>query len=123
MIGWWIVISKQLSEKAEADADVQSEVLAKWGTGLGGEDWINNLVLEGKASQVLKGGYPNRYIAPAVHVLPLIESGPPSHEGPGIIGDDYVMPDNWVGDITINHDKIHQCAPDQVLQIEVWDQG
>jgi hypothetical protein len=40
-----------------------------------------------------------------------------------IIGDGYVMPAGWKGNIVMHQDKIDACPPDQVLTIEVWDQS
>lgn len=67
--------------------------------------------------------YPNRYTAKAANVLPLLAGGPPAHRGPPIIGDDYVMPANWKGNVIFHQDKIEACPPDQVLTIDAWDQS
>jgi hypothetical protein len=38
-----------------------------------------------------------------------------------IIGDDYVMPNGWSGNITMYHEKIAICPPEQILTIDAWD--
>jgi hypothetical protein len=119
MIGWWIVIA-QLTPKG---GDRKAAVLATWETSVSGIDWLNKLSKEGLADQLSRDGYPNRFTAIARDVLPLIAGGPPAHNGPEIIGDDYVMPGNWTGKVTLHHDKIAACPPDQMLTIEAWDQS
>ena len=56
-------------------------------------------------------------------MLPLIVSGVPRPKGPLVIGDDYVMPAGWIGEPTIHHSKIAECDPEQLLQIDAWDQS
>lgn len=123
MIGWWFVVAQETPEKMAKIGDHRAAVLATWETSVSGTDWLHKLTKEGRAIQLTFDGYPNRYTATARDVLPLIASGPPAHNGPEIIGDDYVMPGNWTGKITLHHDKIAACLPDQILTIEVWDQS
>jgi hypothetical protein len=123
MIGWWIVIARQTPEERDTAVDSKAAVLANWEANVSGIDWIKQLVEQGKATQLRHGGYPNRFTALARDVLPLIEEGPPAHSGPTIIGDDYVMPGNWTGNVQIHSEKISACPPDQVLTIDVWDQS
>ncbi len=123
MVGWWIVIAAQTPQERDADADRKAAVLASWEAGLGGDRWIRRLVEEGKAVQLSFGGYPNRFTAKACDVLPLIANGLPDHEGPTVIGDDYVLPGNWKGNLTIHAERIAACPPDKLLTLEVWDQS
>ena len=94
-------------------------MLANWETSVGGIDWVTRLTQEGKASQLSSGGYPNRYTVKAGDVLPMLAKGIPDHDDMTIIGEDYVMPDGWKGNIIQHQDKIAACQPDQVLTIEV----
>jgi hypothetical protein len=121
MVGWWIVIAKQPPVGSEKNIDYKNDILATWEASVFGLDWIKLLVQDGKATQLRHSGYPNQYVVLAGHVLPLIENGPPPHDGPTIIGDDYVMQGNWIGSLKIDHDRLHQCAPDQPLIIDAWD--
>ena len=95
MIGWWIVVAAQTPEECDQAVDRRAAVLANWEVGPGGIEWLHQLVKAGSAIQLSFSGYPNRYTAKAVDVLPLLAGGPPAHRGPPIIGDDYVMPANW----------------------------
>ena len=125
MIGWWIVVSTQAPEERDrADQEVRrAAILAQWEVGLGGIEWLAQLVQAGKAAQLSGSGYPNRYTASAGDVLPLLAGGPPSHTGPAIIGDDYVMPANWRGKIELHADSLAACPVGHVLTIDAWDQS
>lgn len=123
MIGWCIVVAAQTPEERDRSVDRQEAVLANWEVGPGGLDWLQQLVIEGKATWLARNGYPNRYTANASDVLPLLAGGPPAHRGAAIIGDDYVMPANWKGKVILHEDRIAACPPDQVLTIDAWDQS
>ena len=116
-----IVIAAQTPEERDTGIGRRDAVLANWETSVGGNGWVQRLVDEGKAVQLLSGGYPNLYTAKASDVLPIIESGPPARNDPAVIGDDHVMPANRARDVILHHGKIAACPPDKVLTIEVWD--
>ena len=111
MIGWRIVVSSQTPEerdRAEIDAR-EATILAEWEIGLEGIDWLQQLAQDGKATQLSVSGYPNRYMARADDVLPLL--------------------DNWRGEIERrayhifewHADRIAACPAEQVLTIDAWD--
>ena len=81
------------------------------------------LVKEDKASDLGGYGYPCKFAAPASVVLPLIVAGAPANDGPPVIGDDYVLPGGWNGEIVWNRDLVLACEPDDMLNIEAWDQS
>ena len=98
--------------------------LASWQVGMGGLDWLDELVSTGEA--ILLGtncGYPVRYRSTAGVILPIIAAGIPSGKHPPIIGDDYVMPENWKGGVEIDADKIIACNPGDFLMIDAMDQS
>lgn len=121
MLGWWIVIAARTAEETEVNSS--ADTLACWETGLGGTDWLHRLVKVHQAEQLSYNGYPCRFTAKAADVLPLISNGPPAHEGPTVIGDDYVMPGGWSGNVILHHDRIAACPPEQILTIDAWDQS
>lgn len=88
---------------------------------LGGLDWLDQLATRGKAVQLTTGGYPTRYAAFARDLLPLIVNGPPEHDDIAIIGDEYMMPNGWSGNIKICQEKIAACPREQLLTIDAWD--
>lgn len=129
MIGWWFLVLAQTPEERDATTgqgakQAQAALLASWEINVAGIDWIESLVAAGKAVMVQSGWYPSRYRALAGDVLPLIADGPPAADaGFAVVGDDYVMPPYWSGNVTIHRDRFAACAPSQVLTIEVWDQS
>lgn len=125
MLGWWIRVYAQTPEQIEAATpeEGRAAVLAQWEAGLGGLRWIERLVESGRAQRLSAGGYPNRYIARAADLLPLLVNGPPSHEGPAMIGDDDVLPAHRRGTFERFADRIDAVSPEQVLTVEAWDQS
>lgn len=65
--------------------------------------------------------YPNCYTAQAGNVLPLLTAGPPVYTGAPVLGNDYVLPANWRGDVILHRDRMLACSPDQVLTVEAWE--
>jgi hypothetical protein len=126
MLGWEIFIHKELSDSTDMidwRVPKAENVLATWRTGLGGEDWLNALEEAGKAKCLGGNGYPIRYLAKVKDVLPLIESGPPVHSGPLVIGDDYVTPSGWVSEATIKLKEFQQEDPERIIVIDAWDES
>lgn len=122
MLGWRLIISTHEATDQPGFVPVDT-ILATWRTSIGGLDWVDQLVKEGKATQLRHGGYPNRYAISASVVRPLIENGPPSHSAPLVIGDDYVSVGGWSDQITRHAERWAAVTPDQTLCIEAWDQS
>jgi len=122
MLGWQIFIDRYLPDKSLEEAMRTPETtLVAWQTRIGGLDWLNQLVKEGKAVDLGGNGYPCLYTSVAKYVLPRISSGPPIHDGSIVVGDDYVLPSGWSGQLEIHAKRIAQCTPDEKLIIEAWD--
>src|SRR5215471_13504961 len=110
MLGWHILIYRQSATGREQ--------LAEWETSLGGTDWLDALVKQGKAVYVEgNGGYPMVYTASAG----VLASGPPSYSGPTVVGDVYVKPSGWIGGATIDAPRLAACEADEELTIHAWD--
>lgn len=107
-------------EKAESR---KSGLIARWMVNLFGLDWLHALVEQGKADFKPNGGYPERFVVQAKHVIPVLLAGLPESKCPPVIGEDYVQPANWVGRAELHYDHIVGCAPDQLLRIDAWDQS
>lgn len=97
-------------------------LLASWGAGYGGLDWLNGLVAAGKAT-VDGNGYPLWYEGKSGDILPIITNGPPPHDGPMTIGDDHVTPKGWLGHVKLDHARIGNCDSEELIVVEVWDQS
>jgi len=54
-------------------------------------------------------------------ILPILSDGVPNHDGPLVIGDDYVTPSGWRSEVTIFADRIEACASDEIFTIDAWD--
>lgn len=113
MGGWNISISTLTQEeKDRADIPtIRAGQLAHWDVYRhGGLDWIDDLVASGKAVQLAKGGYPNRYTANAADVLPHIED---EH----IKASEFDRSHRW----KVHKERIAACRDDQLLTLYVWD--
>ncbi len=109
MQGWSMMITLETPQQRDAPIPMDKEaILAHWDTGSFGTRWVKRLAEAGKASEHLRGGYPNRYVALARDVLPLIDND-------GIAHDDYVR------DVKLYRDRIAACPPEQAVTVEVWD--
>lgn len=99
MLGWQIIVRKESAENS----------LASWTSGLGGTDWLDKLVKEGKAKDLGGNGYPNNYSANASEILPLLTT-----ESINSIGG---------ANTRLKTDQISNCSMDATLIIEAWDQS
>ena len=114
MLGWEIFVDRQ---------NPQQQV-ARWRTGVLGARWLGELVKEGKATDLGgNNGYPDRYQVAARVLLPILASGPPAHDSPLVIGDDYVLPPGWNDRLQFDRTVAEACDPNEILNIEVWDQS
>lgn len=121
MLGWWTVVTTEtLEQRKQATGNSKEMTLATWDAGLGSMDWILNLCKAGKATQHSSGGYPNRFTALASELVPLLEKGIADNPGVRFGGD---TPTGWKGSITVHHERIAACTPQQMLTVEVWDQS
>ncbi|GAA1405425.1 hypothetical protein GCM10009639_52310 [Kitasatospora putterlickiae] len=107
MLGWWFLV------KAPAAGSDEGEVLAGWETGLGGTNWIRDLVKAGRAEQLRFDGYPLRYTARAGDVLPRIADGSVFDTGPGA---EYRR-------CEVFPERIAVCPSDALLTVDAWDQS
>ncbi|MGE0560049.1 MAG: hypothetical protein AB7O69_17440 [Burkholderiales bacterium] len=122
MLGWEIFVHRQLPGESLENPSNESR-LATWRTSIGGLDWLDKLVKEGKAVDLGGNGYPCRFTAAAKEILPRISRGVPAHTGPAVIGDDYYLPAGWSEKVQLDRAKVLECPPDAQLVIEAWDQS
>ncbi|MBA4057904.1 MAG: hypothetical protein C0490_24520 [Marivirga sp.] len=126
MLGWEIIIHTELSESInEGDWKLPSQenILANWRVGLGGDNWLNELVAADNAKCLGGSGYPIRYLTKLKHVLPIIHLGPPDHKGPLVIGENYVRESGWTSSRTINLEKLKHENPENMIVIDTWDES
>ena len=124
MLGFEIFVYRMdLLQGLPAAASKEPARLARWRVNLYGLDWLDALVQEGKAQFQGNAGYPERYTIAAKYVIPVLLGGVPRSRSPLVIGDDYVMPPNWIGDVELHEDRIAACPAEQLLRIDAWDQS
>jgi len=114
MLGWHILIYRQSATGRER--------VAEWETSLGGTDWLDALVEQGKAVyREGNGGYPMVYTASAGVLTSALAAGPPSYSGPTVAGDGYLKPSGWIGGAVIDAPRLAACEADEELTIHAWD--
>lgn len=116
MLGWYVLIRREGADSA------QDPPVARWETSVFGLDWLNDLVKADKAVDLGGNGYPNRYSVAAGVLLPILTKGLPANRSPLVVGDDYVLPPGWNGQLTIDPGALAYSA-DERLIIEAWDQS
>ena len=115
MLGWEVFVFRDSSAKRE-------DIIVRWMTSIFGLDWLDELVKDGRATDLGGDGYPNRYEISAGALLLILSKGLPANSSPLVIGDDYVLPEGWSGDITWCQDPA-TCEHSDTLFLEVWDQS
>jgi hypothetical protein len=126
MLGWLVCIYRQTNSGTLPATNTQQDegLIAKWQTGLGGLDWLNQLVNEGKAIEVAgNNGYPIRYTATSKYIIPYIVDNPPNAMENWIADEGDVLLPSWTGRTEINKIEIDKCRPDEWLLIETWDES
>jgi hypothetical protein len=123
VLGWFIIVRRAGSPEG-LRATVDTNVLATWETSLGGLDWLEDLERKGQATCMSRNGYPTRFTVVADAVLPMLRLGrPPRHSGIEVIGDDYITPAGWSGELKFHVERIGECPSDDPLTIDAWDQS
>lgn len=125
MLGWHISIYRQTDEGA-SPATAESPVgkrLAFWQTGLGGLDWIGELVQKEKAIDLGGNGYPCRYTATAAHLIPGFIDGPQGARDTWACGESDILTEKWDGKTVIDRVATAACRPDEWLLVEAWDES
>ncbi len=118
MLGWGISVFRKSDEDSH---DIKNLTLARWETGAFGLGWLDELVKENKAVDLGGNGYPLRYSITAGVLFPILKAGLPKHGTPPVIGDDYMLPKGWNGNLLLNEKKFLTCPSDEILIVEAWD--
>ncbi len=115
MLGWEVFVLRSPDAKRD-------ELIAHWQTSAFGLRWLDQLVKDGKASNLGGNGYPNLYSVTAGVLFPIIKKGLPANSSPLVIGDDYVIPEGWNGNVVWKQDPA-TCKENDLLILEIWDQS
>lgn len=125
LLGWHISVYRQQNggtTPASAGAPHGAR-LAVWQTGLGGLDWLNDLVTHEKAISLGGNGYPIEYTATADHIIPRPHADPPAAKAMWTFDEGDVILPGWLGKTTKDVEAINGCRPDEWLLIEAWDES
>ncbi len=111
MLGWQVYVRQE-----------SNTLVASWCVGIGGLDWLDELVKKNLAKDLGGNGYPCRYSAKAEVVLPyIIPTPPPIHNSKLTLGDDYILDNKECWEIRFNVETATNCKLSEVLTIEAWD--
>ena len=115
MMGWNITLYRSQDKET---------ALAEWQSGAHGLDWVAPLIQEGRARLLDASGYPSLYLVKADVMLPMLQNEAPDASAVWITGEHDVIDFSlWKGKMTIDRDAIAQCARDEWLLLEVWDES
>jgi hypothetical protein len=125
MLGWHISIYRQTNDGSSSATVEPPEGtrLAVWQTGLGGLDWVQELVKANKAIDLGGNGYPCRYTATAQNLIPQIIGEPPGARRIWASGENDILTEKWEGKTVIDRAAIAACRPDEWLLIVAWDES
>lgn len=125
MLGWHISVYRQTGDNslpATEDTSIFAR-LAVWQTGLGGLDWLYDLIDAEKAIDLGGIGYPSKFTAIAGSVIPIILKGPPGANQPWVCGEHDVIGEAWDGKTMIDRAVVAACRENEWLLIEAWDES
>ena len=126
MLGWHISIYKQRDGGASPAKALtpKGSRLAVWQTGLGGLDWLDELVKANKAINLGENcGYPCRYTATAECLVPHIIDTPPGARAHWALRLGDIVTKRWEGRTVIDREALASCAPNEWLLVEAWDES
>ena len=103
MLGWHVSIYRQTDGGGSpaAAGSPTGDRLAAWQTGLGGIDWIDELVKNGKAINLGGNGYPYHYTATGKHLIPVLIDKPPGARETWRCGESDILAEEWARETVI----------------------
>jgi hypothetical protein len=125
MLGWHVSVYRQ-TDGGGAPATMESAEgtrMAVWQTGIGGLDWLTELVKEGKAVDLGGNGYPSRFSATAEVIVPRIVDTPPGARADWLLDAGDFVTEKWEGKTVVDGGVAGKCPPDEWLIVEVWDES
>jgi hypothetical protein len=126
MLGWHISVYRQKSGGLSPGTALtpKGTRLAVWQTGLGGLDWLDELVKTGQAINLGdNGGYPCRYTATAERLMPHIIDTPPGARSRWALGLGDIVSEKWQGRTVIDREALAGCPAKEWLLVEAWDES
>ena len=124
-LGWHISVYRQQNDgstPASFGAPAGTR-LAVWQTGLGGLDWLDDLVTQGKALGLGGNGYPIEYTAMAADIVPRLGDEPPGAKAAWTVDEWDILLPGWLGRTTKDMQAMDACRSDEWLLIRAWDES
>jgi hypothetical protein len=116
MLGWDVHVYRH--DQAEPE-----HLLASWKTSAFGLKWIDELVAQGRAKDHGGSGYPCIFTMGAAVFLAMTRGGLPRNGSPLTVGENYLLPPGWSGEVAWNAANLAACTPEEELLIYAWDQS
>ena len=113
IIGWSVLVAKTTGRKFG---------LMHWNTPNRKTEWIDNLVLQNKATHIHNGRCPHTYHIKASDILPIIIDDDSLKAFVGKVGyGDIPLLERMTNKIFREDKALSECTPDEILRIELWD--
>lgn len=124
-LGWHISVYRQHTDGSSPASfgAPNGDRLAVWQTGLGGLDWLDDLVRQQKAIDLGGNGYPMDYTAMATHIIPRLRGDPPEAKAVWSSDAGDILTPQWLGKTTKDPTSMDACRPDEWLLIRAWDES
>jgi len=124
-LGWHISVYRQENDGSTPASfgAKHGTRLAVWQTGLGGLEWLDDLVKQQKAISLGGSGYPMEYTARALHIVPHLRGEPPEAKAVWSFDAGDIITEAWAGKTTKDSNAMESCRPDEWLLIQAWDES
>ena len=122
-LGWEFYVFRKSEVDTRGTSRHGLKYYASWGSSIGGEQWIDDLVSSEKAERISNDNLFQSFAFPASEIREILRNGPPRHNGPPVIGDNYFMPSRWIGDSKIDWDGLHALDPNEIMLVDMVDQS
>ena len=97
--------------------------LAVWQTGLGGLEWLDELVKAGRAVDLGGNGYPRRYTVTAENLVPRVVDTAPGARSTWASAAGDALTTSWEGKTVADRAAAKSCRSDEWLLVEAWDES
>jgi hypothetical protein len=125
MLGWHISVYRQQNDNSSPAlfGAAHGTRLAVWQTGLGGLDWIYELVEQQKAINLGGNGYPLEFTAMMAYLKERLLDGPPGAKAVWTHDSTDILLPTWLGKTTMDLEALDACRPDEWMLIQAWDES
>ncbi|MDR3220392.1 MAG: hypothetical protein LBU46_00040 [Candidatus Accumulibacter sp.] len=122
MLGWWIIIKAVETPMVyDAPSTDTTGLLVRWDVGVRGLEWIEALIAEGKAREIITDlvGH-HRYTLLAKDLIPILLDKIQNIESKSLGDAEYPF-GGWLSNVTVHRQKISECPGNREIIIDAWD--